>query len=114
MPATTLLSNFQFVPSWKPPTKPASYTQNTATLNYLGTLRGRLGYLVTPTVQLYGTGGMAYGGVTSTLAVLTRRAAGTNITNLTATFNDSRIGWTAGGGVEWMFMPNWSAKAEYL
>ena len=23
-------------------------------------------------------------------------------------------GWTAGGGVEWMFAPHWSAKAEYL
>ena len=23
-------------------------------------------------------------------------------------------GWSAGGGVEWMFAPNWSAKAEYL
>ena len=25
-----------------------------------------------------------------------------------------QTGWTAGGGVEWMFMPNWSAKLEYL
>jgi opacity protein-like surface antigen len=24
------------------------------------------------------------------------------------------VGWNAGGGVEWMFMPNWSLKAEYL
>ena len=24
------------------------------------------------------------------------------------------VGWTAGGGAEWMFMPNWSVKAEYL
>jgi outer membrane immunogenic protein len=24
------------------------------------------------------------------------------------------VGWTAGGGTEWMFMPNWSVKAEYL
>ena len=22
--------------------------------------------------------------------------------------------WTAGGGLEWMFAPNWSLKAEYL
>nr|WP_249794731.1 outer membrane beta-barrel protein [Bradyrhizobium sp. Oc8] len=22
-------------------------------------------------------------------------------------------GWTAGGGVEWAFLPKWSAKAEY-
>jgi len=25
-----------------------------------------------------------------------------------------KMGWTAGGGVEWAFLPTWSAKAEYL
>jgi outer membrane immunogenic protein len=25
-----------------------------------------------------------------------------------------RLGWTVGGGVEWAFAPNWSAKLEYL
>ena len=25
-----------------------------------------------------------------------------------------RTGWTGGGGVEWMFLPKWSAKVEYL
>lgn len=24
------------------------------------------------------------------------------------------MGWTAGGGAEWAFSPNWSAKLEYL
>ena len=28
--------------------------------------------------------------------------------------SDTRVGWTASGGVEWMFAPNWSVKAEYL
>ncbi len=28
--------------------------------------------------------------------------------------NHYLTGWTAGGGVEWMFMQNWSAKLEYL
>ena len=28
--------------------------------------------------------------------------------------SNTRTGWTAGGGVEWMFVPNWTAKAEYL
>ncbi len=23
-------------------------------------------------------------------------------------------GWTAGAGIEWMFLPHWSLKAEYL
>jgi outer membrane immunogenic protein len=26
----------------------------------------------------------------------------------------TRAGWTVGGGVEWMFAPRWSVKAEYL
>ncbi|QGM98272.1 alginate export family protein [Methylocystis parvus] len=88
--------------------------QFNTTLNYLGTLRGRLGFLATPKLQIYGTGGFAYGGVTTNTAYLTQRAAGTNITNVTATYDDVLAGWSAGGGVEWAFMPNWSAKAEYL
>ena len=28
--------------------------------------------------------------------------------------SNTRVGWTAGGGGEWMFLPNWSVKAEYL
>ena len=31
-----------------------------------------------------------------------------------ARFSETRAGWTAGGGVEWMFAQNWSAKVEYL
>ena len=29
-------------------------------------------------------------------------------------YSNVNVGYTGGGGVEWMFMPNWSAKAEYL
>ena len=32
-------------------------------VDYLGTVRGRIGYLVTPTLLIFGTGGLAYGGV---------------------------------------------------
>ena len=92
----------------------ATYTQRTATLNYLGTIRGRLGYLVTPTLAVYGTGGMAYGGVTSNAAILTRRIGGTNQTQVNPVYQDSLIGWTAGGGAEWMFTPDWSIKVDYL
>jgi outer membrane immunogenic protein len=67
-------------------------------LNWFGTVRGRLGYLVTPTLLLYGTGGFAYGEVQGNFSG----------------FSNTRTGWTAGGGVEWMFWPNWSAKVEYL
>ena len=40
-------------------------TQVSKSLDYLGTLRGRIGFLFTPTLLLYGTGGLAYGGVNS-------------------------------------------------
>ena len=93
-----------------------NYGQRTTTLNYLGTLRGRLGYLATPTLQVYGAGGLAYGGVVSNTALFTLPLDGrsTNWTLADAKFQDTLVGWTAGGGVEWAFMPQWSVKAEYL
>lgn len=91
-----------------------TFGQRTTTLNYIGTVRGRLGYLVTPTLQLYGTGGLAYGGVISNTGIFTQRVGGTNQTQANPQFQGALAGWTAGGGVEWMFMPKWSAKLEYL
>jgi outer membrane immunogenic protein len=82
-------------------------------LDYLGTVRGRAGYLIMPTLLLYGTGGLAYG-----QANLTATVAQTGLNGATGLatvgFSDTRVGWTAGGGVEWLFLPQWSAKAEYL
>ena len=82
-------------------------------LQYLGTVRGRVGYLVMPTLLAYGTAGFAYGGVSSTVSLAT---GGTNGSGggTSIAYSNTQAGWTAGGGVEWMFLPNWSAKAEYL
>jgi outer membrane immunogenic protein len=89
-----------------------------ANLQYLGTVRGRLGYLVTPSLLIYGTGGLAYGGVSANI----NQSQFTSILNGyvgtaafgSANYSNTQVGYTAGGGVEWMFLPNWSAKAEYL
>jgi outer membrane immunogenic protein len=87
----------------------------TKELDYFGTVRGRLGWLAYPSLLVYGTGGLAYGGVKSSM---------TANQNLLAIIPDNwsanggisqtRTGWTAGGGFEWMFAPHWSAKVEYL
>ena len=88
-------------------------------LQYLGTVRGRLGILAMPSLLVYGTGGLAYGGV-STSTYNTQfwlDGSGGNYNYLTVgnnTLSSTQVGWTAGGGAEWMFLPNWSLKAEYL
>ena len=82
-------------------------------VDYLGTVRGRIGYLWNPTLLVYGTGGFAYGGAYANVG----QVAG-NTENQLWLGGGQRsqllTGWTAGGGVEWMFMPNWSLKAEAL
>ena len=92
-------------------------------LDYIGTVRGRLGYLVTPTLLVYGTGGLAYGGVSLRTSIFQGNTDCANFGGapcLTpaafggSSFSDTRVGWTAGAGLEWMFLPNWSTKVEYL
>jgi outer membrane immunogenic protein len=84
-------------------------------VDYLGTVRGRLGYLVTPTLLIYGDGGFAYGGVHEGVDIAsTLPPSGLGLSPAFGSFTNTRPGWTAGGGLEWLFSPNWSVKAEYL
>jgi outer membrane immunogenic protein len=100
------------------PAFPAGYAATvTSQLNYLGTLRGRFGFLATPSVLLYGTGGLAYG--QSTTAETFNLIPGCGGAAVCAgggngTVAKTLFGWTAGAGVEWMFAPRWSLKGEYL
>ncbi len=97
-----------------------------AGVDWMGTVRGRLGYLVMPTLLVYATGGLSYGGVHANAQ---SALFGTSVNyaghygnadfnyymptfGLGQTRNQVNVGWNAGGGLEWMFMPNWSAKAE--
>jgi outer membrane immunogenic protein len=68
-----------------------------------GTLRGRIG-VAFDQFLFYGTGGYAW---------LDNKITGTA---LGVSFSDSHVhpGLAAGAGVEVMFMPHWSVKAEYL
>jgi outer membrane immunogenic protein len=69
--------------------------------NWLGTLRGRIGYAFDRFLP-YLTAGAAFGDIEAS----TSPDSGS--------FNRSNIGWTAGGGLEYAFFSNWSAKLEYL
>ena len=101
----------------------AGTTNISSGLNWLGTLRGRLGYLVTPSLLVFGTGGLTYGGAYANVnsygatQYIPWAHLGHEPITMTSFFGNASassvlVGWNAGGGLEWMFMQNWSAKAE--
>jgi outer membrane immunogenic protein len=75
--------------------------------HWLATTTGRIGYTIAPALLLYGRGGAAF--VQDSL-----KLSGSGRFGYQAeTAVNGRIGWTAGGGLEWMFMPNLSLSIEY-
>ena len=84
-------------------------------VDWLGTDRARIGFLIWPTFLAYGTGGLAYGETRASVAIgQTVVSPGFSPGASFGSFNHALAGWTAGGGVEWLFHPNWSLKVEYL
>ena len=75
--------------------------------NWLATIRGRVGW-AWDRWMLYATGGLAIADVEA--SVIPNPASGL----ATIAESKTRTGWTVGGGLEWAFAPNWSAKLEYL
>lgn len=85
-------------------------------INYLGTVRGRLGYVFCPTFLVYVTGGFAYGNVTLDTSWTAQESLGAEVFPSIATKSNvskTLAGWTAGAGIEWLFRPNWGASLEY-
>jgi outer membrane immunogenic protein len=85
---------------------------NTITTNSNGgwfdTLTGRIGYAFAPSWLLYGQGGVAW--INQSADLIVTPPGGTPIDF--GSFDRTRTGWTAGGGVEWMFARGWSAFLE--
>jgi outer membrane immunogenic protein len=80
---------------------------------YLGTVRGRLGYLVTDRFLVFGTGGLAYGDVKSS-ASAGATVGGTTYGPYSISKTTTQVGWTLGAGAEYMISKNWTFKTEYL
>jgi outer membrane immunogenic protein len=68
---------------------------------WLATARARLGYAGFNNWLPFITGGAAFGNI---------KASNTAF----ASAQKSATGWTAGAGIEYAFLPNWSVRAEYL
>jgi outer membrane immunogenic protein len=82
-------------------------------LTWFGTVRGRLGMTVTPTILAYVTGGLAYGEVT-TDGTISGPTVATPSGTATFSASSTNVGWTIGGGVEGVISGHWTAKLEYL
>ncbi len=81
-----------------------------AKTDFLASATGRLGFAWDRWLG-YVKGGIAWGhdkyNVASTVVFPDWQEAGT------FAGSETRTGWTVGAGVEWAFLPNWSAKLEY-
>jgi opacity protein-like surface antigen len=77
-------------------------------LDWFGTVRGRLGLAIWDRTLVYGTAGLMYG----------EEVVNSNLVfpaiGYQATSSGTHSGWTAGGGIEYAFTNNISAKLEGL
>lgn len=82
-------------------------------IDWFGTVRGRIGFIPTCRLLIYGTGGFAYAhshdfgdvGFLFGQRIPVSTFAG---------HDDTEGGWTAGAGLEYALSKHWSIKAEYL
>ena len=88
------------------PIQDTDYGPFSAKMNWFGTIRGRAG-LAVDNAMIYLTGGVAFANIkTSLIAVNSDQGSFSS--------SDTRVGWTVGAGVEYMFTPNWIGRVEML
>jgi outer membrane immunogenic protein len=116
---TTLDRTVSFSSNLAPAFFPATTTVGER-VDFIGTVRGRVGFTATPALLLYATGGLAYADTRLTSSVTTSpvppAVGGCAAAGICGSASNSewRAGWTAGAGAEWKFRGPWSAKVEYL
>lgn len=64
-----------------------------------GSVRARWGWLVTPVVLVYATGGVSFGDISGSFSYVGNTATPTTVSG-SGSWNDTRVGFTVGGGVE--------------
>jgi outer membrane immunogenic protein len=123
--------NWQMSPSWvlgveadiaglagKKATAPADFNTSKgngveAQINWLSTVRGRVGWLMHQDTMLYFTGGVAFGEVKNTFAP-NGVSASCNPAFCQKSVSKTKTGWTLGGGIEHMLDPHWTVAVEAL
>ncbi len=93
-------SNAVFVPG-------VGNLQLSANDRWMTTLAGRAGVAVNNWL-FYAKGGGGWVGVNNPTLTNINTGGSISVSN-----SNSNSGWLAGGGIEWAFAPNWTAKVEY-
>lgn len=87
-----------------------------SSLDWFGTLRGRLGMVYNDTSLIYFTGGLAFGSAHGRVTASLNEALPDTDTfsgSASNTYSKTLTGYVLGGGYEHAFTPSWSMKAEY-
>lgn len=82
-------------------------------IDWLSSVRARLGFAPTANWLLYATAGVAFGN-TGYSARFVRTDVNPNIGYFGEANDKFKTGWIAGGGIEYMIAPNWTVRGEYL
>jgi outer membrane immunogenic protein len=98
------------IPQFGGGTTPGELTAHENT-DWFGTFRGRLGFVPMCRLLCYGTGGVAYG---HTQYFGNTAFPGVPGIQYPRDVDDTNVGWTVGGGLEYAIGQHWSVKAEYL
>ena len=80
-----------------------------------GSLRGRLGILLAPSLLAYGTAGLAFGNVSGSFSYNAQYGYDCWAASVTGakSWSDTRLGYTAGGGLEVDLGMGLKARIEY-
>jgi outer membrane immunogenic protein len=111
------LTNGGSAPSINPGLLGSTFTDGTTIhSDWLATLRGRIGYLASPNLLVYGTGGLALTNLSVSNFYTDNfggaLALGGAIEN--STVSKVKTGYAVGAGAEWALGPRWKIRAEYL
>jgi len=81
-------------------------------INWLSSIRGRVGFTPVERVLLFATGGLAVGQAHTEGSVTVQNTGGNAL--WTGSNSQIKVGYVVGGGAEFAFADRWTFKAEYL
>ena len=88
-------------------------TTTTFNSDFYAAVTGRLGIAMNNVLFYAKGGGALLDAKATTIDPCIAPPAGCGIATLSMSGNKTMFGWTAGGGIEWAYAANWTAKVEY-